>query len=214
MEFHKQLINKLEYKYGFSLESLEKFWNVFKDTVDKPVAQSRLQNAAAFQAHSPELISRDQFKWIMVQQFNIQDVALTNGIFMVADAESRGALDVRELLGNMIFWLRGDHAYKWALFFEVFSSSDLGNTVSADNVNKVVTDAVKIFKETFFLAKTACDKMNTDLNGKITFEQFNHFCLFNPEAIDFIARLTLGPYPPSEELQNHLASMQRSQSVG
>ena len=37
----------------------------------------------------------------MVQQFGIQDVALTNGIFRVADAESKGALSVRELLGNL-----------------------------------------------------------------------------------------------------------------
>ena len=130
---------------------------------------------------------------------------------MVADAESKGALDVRELLGNMIFWLRGDHAYKWALFFEFFSSVNEGTLINAENVAKVVTDAIKIFKETFFLAKTACDKMNTDLNGKITFDQFNQFCLFNPEAIDFISRLTLGPYPPSDELQAHIASTSRNQ---
>ena len=46
---------------------------------------------------------------MMMQRFGIQDVQLTNAIFMVADSEKKGALDVRELLGNMVFWLRGDH---------------------------------------------------------------------------------------------------------
>ena len=95
---------------------------------------------------------------------------MTNSIFMVADAERKGALDVRELLANMIFWLRGDHTYKWALFFEVFSSINDSSTVSVANVTKMINDSLKIFRETFYLAKTACDKMNTDLNGRISFE--------------------------------------------
>ena len=99
---------------------------------------------------------------------------------MVADAERKGALDVRELLANMVFWLRGDHAYKWALFFEIFSSINNGTSVSVANIVKVINDSLKIFKETFYLAKTACDKMNTDLNGKISFEQFRQFCAYNP----------------------------------
>ena len=68
------------------------------------------------------------------------------------------------------------------------------------NINKVVTDALKIFKETFFLAKTAADRMNTALNGQISNDEFRKFCAVNPQAIDFISRLTLGPYPPSDEM--------------
>ena len=30
MEFHKQLMNQLEFKYGFTLEGLEQFWNIYK----------------------------------------------------------------------------------------------------------------------------------------------------------------------------------------
>lgn len=70
----------------------------------------------------------------------------------------------------------------------------------AHNINKIVTDALKIFKETFFLAKTAADRMNTALNGQISPDEFYRFCACNPQAIDFIARLTLGPYPPSDEI--------------
>lgn len=182
MELHKNLVTQLEIKFGFTLENLEQFWNTFHPTVDQPVTNERLQNAAAYQAHSPELVSREQFKLIMVQHFRVNDVKLTNSLFMVADEKRKGALDVRVLLGNMVFWLKGEHDLKWALFFDIFSQRD-GNGrvgVSVHNIVKVISDALKIFKETFFLAKTASDRMNTALNGQISSEEFGLFCRYNP----------------------------------
>ena len=136
----------------------------------------------------------------MAQQFRVSDVKLTNSLFMVADEHRKGALDVRVLLGNIIFWLKGEHDLKWALFFDIFSLVDENGKVGvrAANITKVINDALKIFKETFFLAKTAADRMNTSLNGQISFEEFLQFCTYNPQAVDFIGRLTLGPYPPSD----------------
>ena len=112
-------------------------------------------------------MSRDQFKLTMVQKFRVSDVKLTNSLFMIADEKRKGALDVRVLLGNIIFWLKGEHDLKWALFFDIFSQrNNMGRAgVLAHNVKKVIDVALKIFKETFFLAKTACDRMNTSLNG-------------------------------------------------
>ena len=103
----------------------------------------------------------------MVQTFRVQDVKLTNSLFMVADEQRKGALDVRALLANIVFWLKGDHDLKWALFFDIFNQMDQNGTVGVrvSNVTKVIDDALKIFKETFFLAKTASDRMNTALNG-------------------------------------------------
>ena len=72
-------------------------------------------------------------------------------------------LDIREIIGNMIFWLRGDTTSKWRLFFIVFG--DIEGMVVAPNICKVITDALIIFKETFFLAKHFCDGMNTMLDG-------------------------------------------------
>ena len=180
---------------------------MYYGTIDQPVTAERLQNAAAYQSHSPELISRDQFKLILMQQFRVNDVKLSNSLFMVADEKRKGALDVRELFGNILFWLKGEHDLKWALFFDIFNQNVTdadaqvaGGGVSVYNINKVVTDALKIFKETFFLAKTAADRMNTAMNGQISQDEFKQFCAYNPQAIDFIARLTLGAYPPSEEM--------------
>lgn len=72
---------------------------------------------------------------------------------MIADSRGNGALDIRELIGNMIFWFRGSIGYKFALFFEVFVSVNGGLFVSKDNIIKVLADALKVFKETFFVAK-------------------------------------------------------------
>ena len=58
-----------------------------------------------------------------------------------------------------------------------------------------------MLKEAFYAAKTTADKMNKNLNGMITYEEFHDYCQYNPSAIDFMCRLTIGPYPVSEALQ-------------
>jgi hypothetical protein len=59
MEHHKNYMNELEFRFGFSLDSLEHFWNIYRDRIDKPLSTERLKMAAAFQAHSPQLLTRD-----------------------------------------------------------------------------------------------------------------------------------------------------------
>lgn len=79
-----------------------------------------------------------------------------------------------------------------------------GLYVQNDNISKVLVDALKVFKETFFLAKTTADKMNTHLNGMITYDEFRDYSRFNPSSIDFLCRLTIGPYPLSDDLQQKI----------
>jgi hypothetical protein len=80
----------------------------------------------------------------------------------------------------LIFWLRGTTGYKFALFYEVFMSVNNNLFVSRENLVKVVGDALKVFKESFFLAKTTADKMNANLNGMISLEEFRDYCKFSP----------------------------------
>ena len=122
MEFHRALVNEMEYKFNFTLECAEQLWNMYKGTLNKPVSENRIKTAMAFSAHSPELVTKEQFKLIMFNDFKVKDALTLNNLFMVADVQGHGALDIRELLGNIIFWLRGTLGYKFALFFEVFSS--------------------------------------------------------------------------------------------
>jgi len=122
MEFHKSLINELEFKYNFTLESIEHLWNLYKPTIGKFVSDDRMRCAAAFSAHRPSLVTRDQFKLILMDNFKVKDAQLLSNIFIIADSNGDGALDIREIIGNLIFWLKGSIGYKFALFFEVFIS--------------------------------------------------------------------------------------------
>lgn len=99
---------------------------------------------------------------------------------MISDANGNGALDIREIIGNIIFWLRGSLGLKFALFFEVFGTVTGGHAVARENLLKVIGDAMKVFKESFFQAKTIADKMNTNLNGMISYEEFRDYSKFNP----------------------------------
>ena len=38
MEFHKTLLNDLEFKFGFNIDSLERLWNTYRPTIDKGVS--------------------------------------------------------------------------------------------------------------------------------------------------------------------------------
>ena len=58
---------------------------------------------------------------MMVQKFRVSDVKLTNSLFTVADEQKKGAIDVRILLVNILFWLKGEAELKWAMFFDIFS---------------------------------------------------------------------------------------------
>lgn len=59
MEFHKSLINEMEYRFNFNLDSLEHLWNMYKSTIDKAESENRLKCAVAFSAHSPELVTKE-----------------------------------------------------------------------------------------------------------------------------------------------------------
>lgn len=48
MELHKNLVNQLEFKHGFTLENLEQLWNIFLPSYNKDVTNQRLQNAMAY----------------------------------------------------------------------------------------------------------------------------------------------------------------------
>jgi hypothetical protein len=73
-----------------------------------------------------------------------------NNLFMISDTHGTGALDIREILGNIIFWVRGALGLKFALFFEVFSTTTGTTCVGRENLGKVIGDALKVFKESFF----------------------------------------------------------------
>ena len=78
-------------------------------------------------------------------------------------------MDIRELLGNILFWVKGTCYQKWALFFDIFADDGY---VDAQNIIKIIGDALHIFKENFAVTKANCNKMNTALDGKISFSEF------------------------------------------
>jgi hypothetical protein len=75
-----------------------------------------------------------------------------------------------------------------------------GSYITEQQLQAPLTKALKNYKEQFYAATRVCDTMNTNLDGKITFNEFRNYCLYNPQGMDFLVRLTLGPYPPSQAL--------------
>lgn len=150
MEFHKSLINEMEFRYSFTLESCEHLWNIYRPSLDKGVSESRMRTAAAFAAHSPDTVTKEQFKLIMLDVFKVKDAQLLNNLFIISDVKGTGSLDIREIIGNILFWVRGSLGLKFAFFFEVFGTVTGGHCVAKENLMKVIGDALKVFKECFF----------------------------------------------------------------
>ena len=78
--------------------------------------------AQANNKHSPELITRGQFKLLMTDVFKIRDSKLLDNIYMITDVEGDGALDIRELCAVMLLQMRGSVEFKLALFFEIMKN--------------------------------------------------------------------------------------------
>jgi hypothetical protein len=48
MELHKRLMNEVECRFGFTLESAEQLWNIYELTLDQPLSIDKLKTAKAF----------------------------------------------------------------------------------------------------------------------------------------------------------------------
>ena len=73
MDFHKSLINEMEFRYNFTLESCEHLWNIYRSAIDKGVSENRMKTAAAFAAHPPDMVTKEQFKLVMLDVFKVKD---------------------------------------------------------------------------------------------------------------------------------------------
>ena len=39
MEYHKNYINELEFRFGFTIDKLEEFWNLMREQTNKPLSE-------------------------------------------------------------------------------------------------------------------------------------------------------------------------------
>ena len=115
----------------------------------------RLQVALAYNKQSPELVTKGQFKLMMTDIFKIRDSKLLDNVYMIADVQGVGALDIREIAAAMIFHFSGPIEHKFALFFEIMKNRTVeelydGGFMLKANLIKVLEDALKFLKQAFF----------------------------------------------------------------
>lgn len=194
-------------QWDFGLNKVEQLFEMHLPMLSKEQSDSRIRIAHSFGKQSPELVTKGQFKLVMTDVFKVRDSRLLDNVFLIADIDGAGALDIREICASMIMHMRGAIEHKLALLFEVMKNRSVpelseGGFILKQNLIKIIADANKFFKQAFFAAKQAADLMNTNLDGKISFEEFLQYCRKHPSAMDFICRLTVNPggkYPPGED---------------
>jgi len=140
----------------------------------------------------------------MFDVFKVSDAKLLEEIYQSFDKNKQGYLEIQELVGGMVFFLRGKFEYKLALYFEVYMNYDGDPVISKSSLVTLLTDCLKLYKEVFDSAKKIADAMNTSLDGKIKFDEFKAFCDQFPSAMDFLGRLTIGNYPYSYTVESKL----------
>jgi len=160
----------------------------------------------------------------MTDLFKVRDNKLLDNVFMLADVDGQGALDIRELCAVLVIHMRGEIEFKLALFFEIMKSRTVveladGGFILKANLIKVIEDAQQFLKQAFSTAKKTADEMNTALNGQISAAEFKSFCERSPSSMDFLCRLTIGntgflqyPQPLNENYQNQQLQTQNTAS--
>lgn len=87
----------------------------------------------------------------MTDKFKVRDPKLLDNIFMLADVEARGALDIREICAVLLFHLRGSVEIKLSLFFRMMRNRTIlelheGGFINKFNIIKVIEDALVFLK--------------------------------------------------------------------
>ena len=87
----------------------------------------------------------------MTDQFKIRDAKLLDNIFLIADIDGVGALDIREICVTMLLHMRGAIEFKLALFFEIMKNRTVyelnhGGFILKNNLLKIINDSLKFFK--------------------------------------------------------------------
>ena len=83
----------------------------------------------------------------MSDAFKVRDNLLLDNVFMIADLDGEGALDIRELCGVILLHMRGEIELKLALFFEIMKNRTIielhdGGFIHKQNLIKVIEDAI------------------------------------------------------------------------
>ena len=122
----------------------------------------------------PEIISKDQFKLLMVNSFNVKDALLLENLFYTFDKEESGILDIRDIISNIVFWLKGPVNFKFALYFESHCYKE-DKAVDCLKLLRFLAEVTEIYERSFSHTKTVPDKMNLKKDGKITYEEFEEY---------------------------------------
>ena len=83
----------------------------------------------------------------MSDAFKVRDNQLLENIFMIADVDGEGALDIRELCGALLIHMKGEIEVKLALFFEIMKNRSIvelhdGGFIHKANLIKIIEDAL------------------------------------------------------------------------
>ena len=87
----------------------------------------------------------------MSDAFKIRDAKLLDNVYMIADVDGDGALDIREILAAILFHLRGTIEFKLALFCEIMKNRTVqelydGSYMLKANLIKIFEDGLKFMK--------------------------------------------------------------------
>ena len=95
---------------------------------------------------------------MMSDSFKIRDTKLVENVFMIADIDGQGALDIRELCASILLHLNTKTEYKLAMFFEIMKNKTVvelheGGFILKNNLIKIFDDGLKYLKQQFYNAK-------------------------------------------------------------
>lgn len=131
----------------------------------------------------------------------------------MVDRNENGYVDFDELVGELVFFMKSSFKEKFDLYCEVLSLMDPEDIVPRDKLAKRIDIAFAMYKEVLNSAKKLADAMNTKCDGKITENEFQEFCEKFPQALDFLARLTIGPYPEPSQNRPETAHSESADST-
>lgn len=214
----KFYISALQLRFKFDLEKLDTFWTLHKSYIEKNYSsiiksknhkKSELEllllknlfrrddiSELDFDNIDPFEITKEQFKIFMIENFNISDVLLLDCIFdSMGHPPDREAIELVRFFENFALHLKGSFDFKLSLILDVYCV--LGNTQNVPHLRllNLINSRFEVLHASYRMAVETIRRIgfNTE-NPHVTEKQFINYMMEYPEDLDFMMRLTLGPY--------------------
>jgi len=146
---------------------------------------------------NPYLMSENQFKLVMVEICNVRNIEFLEKLFREISGKSHIKVNIVIIFESIVFLFNNcEFESKMYCMFDIWSNVNTEKSSLLDNFLTFLDGLFRFYFQIYENSKKNIYKMGYGVSRSVKISGFQDYCIENPEALDILCRLTLGPYDP------------------